>query len=60
MRKRVVLLLAVLAVSLCSNVFLFWIFEHGPNPHVNNLFDVFWWWGAWSLRRGFSFGLICV
>lgn len=47
-------MLVVAAISLLINTFLFWIFEHGRNPEIQNIFDVIWWWVVTSATVGYG------
>lgn len=54
MKKRVLLLLAVAWVSIFGLGSLFWYFEHGNNPGVNDFLDVVWWWFVSSATVGYG------
>lgn len=54
MNTRVVFLVALVTASLAVNSALFWVFEHGVNPSVQDLFDVVWWWVVTSATVGYG------
>lgn len=54
MKARIAFLFTVLAISLTSATGLFWLFEHGVNPNVHNLFDAAWWWLVTSATVGYG------
>ncbi|MEI6807808.1 MAG: ion channel [bacterium] len=54
LKYRTLLLLSVALGSLVLLGGLFWHYEHGINPHVENAFDVVWWWVVTSATVGYG------
>lgn len=54
MKNRIIFLIVVATLSLGINSILFWSYEHGVNPNVKNLFDVFYWWVVTSATVGYG------
>lgn len=47
-------ILVLLIVSFFGTTWLFWVFEHGTNPHIRTYDDVIWWWFVSSTTVGYG------
>ncbi len=47
-------LLLLLVVSLIGTTWVFWVHEHGVNPHIRSYQDVLWWWFVSSTTVGYG------
>ena len=54
MLNRVRLLLVLLLVSMVGTCSVFWINEHGVNPHIRTIGDALWWWFVSSTTVGYG------
>lgn len=54
MGKYLRFILVLLVVSFIGTTWLFWISEHGVNPHIQTFDDVIWWWFVSSTTVGYG------
>lgn len=54
MKNRIIFLIVIAVLSLGINAMFFWSYEHGVNPNVKNIFDVFYWWVVTSATVGYG------
>jgi len=54
MKKRLLLIAVVAAISFGTTGVLFYYFEAGQNLQISSFFDVFWWWVVTSTTLGYG------
>lgn len=54
MGKYLRFILVLLVVSFIGTTWLFWVSEHGINPHIRTFDDVIWWWFVSSTTVGYG------
>jgi voltage-gated potassium channel len=54
MGKYLRFILVLLIVTFIGTTWLFWVSEHGTNPHIRTFDDVIWWWFVSSTTVGYG------